>query len=64
LTERSKRRWRSPAAIHGLSALVLNRRLGGVLDQLDRVARLEATVVDPIERGLERPRAARSTCGH
>jgi len=52
------------AAIHCLSALVLNGQLGGVLDQPDCVARLEATVVDLIERGPERPRLARSTCSH
>jgi len=52
------------AATHSLSVLVLNRPLGGVLDQPDCVARLGATIVDLIERRFERPRAARSTRGH
>jgi NAD(P)-dependent dehydrogenase (short-subunit alcohol dehydrogenase family) len=64
LTEPSKKAVAIRAAIRGLSALVLSGQLGGVLDQPDRVAQLEATVVDLIECGLERPRAARSTCGH
>jgi AcrR family transcriptional regulator len=49
------------ASIHGLSALMLSGHLGGVHRKPDRVARLEATVAQLIERGLERSRTGRST---
>jgi AcrR family transcriptional regulator len=45
------------ASVHGLSALMLSGQLGPVLKKPDRAARLERTVLEMIERGLdEQPR--------
>ena len=52
------------AAMHGLSALMLSGQLGGVLRNRDRVARLEESLVEVIERSLERPEPPSSAGAH